>query len=70
MATIEWAKNWIHDMVGYSNSFPKFMYQDMFLMRDFKGELHPDNIVKNASPLLVSKLEISEIAKFNFPRLK
>jgi hypothetical protein len=42
----------------------------MFLMRDFKGELHPDNIVKNASPLLVSKLEISEIAKFNFPRLK
>lgn len=38
VATIEWAKNWIHDMVGYSNSFPKFMYQDMFLMRDFARE--------------------------------
>ena len=25
-------------MVGYSNSFPKFMYQDMFLMRDFARE--------------------------------
>lgn len=38
VATIEWAKKWIHNMVGYSNSFPKFMYQDMFLMRDFARE--------------------------------
>ncbi len=38
IATIEWAKNWIHDMVSYSNSFPRFMYQDMFLMRDFARE--------------------------------
>lgn len=38
VATIEWAKNWIDDMVGYSNSFPRFMYQDMFLMRDFARE--------------------------------
>lgn len=38
VATIEWAKNWIHDMVSYSNSFPRFMYQDMFLMRDFARE--------------------------------
>ena len=38
VATIEWAKKWIHNMVGYTNSFPKFMYQDMFLMRDFARE--------------------------------
>ena len=38
VATIEWSKNWIHDMVSYSNSFPKFMYQDMFLMKDFAIE--------------------------------
>jgi hypothetical protein len=38
IATIEWAKNWIHDMVSYGDSFPKFMYQDMFLMRDFARE--------------------------------
>lgn len=36
--TIEWSKNWIHNMVCYTNSFPKFMYQDMFLMRDFARE--------------------------------
>ena len=38
MVTLEWAKNWINDMVSYSNSFPGFMYQDMFLMRDFARE--------------------------------
>lgn len=42
----------------------------MFLMREFKGELHPDNIATRANPLLVSKLDIAEVAKFNFPRLK
>lgn len=42
----------------------------MFLMREFKGELHPDNIAIRANPLLVSKLDIAEVAKFNFPRLK
>lgn len=42
----------------------------MFLMREFKGELHPDRISTRANPLLVSKLDISEVAKFNFPRLK
>lgn len=33
--TIEWTKNWIHDMVKYEHSYPRFMYHDMFLMRDF-----------------------------------
>jgi len=42
----------------------------VFLMRDFKAELHPDQIAQQASPLLVSKLSVSEIAKFDFPRLK
>ena len=33
--TYEWAKNWIYDMVHYTNTFPTFMYQDMFLIKDF-----------------------------------
>ena len=39
-------------------------------MRDFKAELHPDQIAQQANPLLVSKLRVSEIQKFDFPRLK
>lgn len=38
-------------------------------MRDFKHDLHPERI-KEANPLLVSKLDVSEVAKFDFPRLK
>ena len=41
-----------------------------FLMRELKSELHPDLITKCANPLLVSKLDISEVAKFDFPRIK
>lgn len=33
--TIELTKKWIHDMVLYKTRFPTFMYQDMFVMRDF-----------------------------------
>lgn len=36
--TVEWSKNWIYDMVHYTDTFPRFMYQDMFLMRDFANE--------------------------------
>ena len=43
IATIEWAKNWIHDMVSYGDSFPKFMYQDMFKMRDFSQKNNTKN---------------------------
>ena len=41
----------------------------VFLMRDFKHDLHPERIGE-ANPLLVSKLDIKEVAKFDFPRLK
>ena len=41
----------------------------VFLMRDFKHDLHPERIAE-ANPLLVSKLDIKELAKFDFPRLK
>ena len=33
--THEWAKNWIYDMVNMESNFPQFMYQDMFIMRDY-----------------------------------
>lgn len=41
----------------------------IFLMRDFKHDLHPERIVKT-NPLLISKLDVKEMAKFDFPRLK
>jgi hypothetical protein len=39
-------------------------------MREFKAELNPATIHKTASPLLVGKLAASEVAKFDFPRIK
>jgi hypothetical protein len=42
----------------------------MYLMREFKSEMNPDTITTTANPLLVGKLDIEEIAKFDFPRLK
>ena len=42
----------------------------MYLMREFKSEMNPDTITTTASPLLVGKLDIDEISKFDFPRLK
>lgn len=38
-------------------------------MREFKADLHPDKI-NQANPLLVAKLAVSEVAKYDFPRLK
>ena len=36
LGSIEWAKNWIYDMVHYnSGGYPRFMYYDMFCMKDF-----------------------------------
>jgi len=42
----------------------------VFLMREFKADLHPERITTRANPLLVAKLAVSEVAKFDFPRLK
>lgn len=41
--TIELTKKWIHDMVLYEIRFPTFMYQDMFVMRDFAIQ-HTSNL--------------------------
>jgi hypothetical protein len=41
----------------------------VFLMREFKSELHPEQI-NCADPLLISKLKVSEGAKYDFPRIK
>ena len=50
----------------YMNNSDKLMY----LMREFKSEMNPDTITTTASPLLVGKLDVQEVAKFDFPRLK
>jgi hypothetical protein len=42
----------------------------MYLMREFKSEMNPDTITVTASPLLVAKLDIPNVAKFDFPRVK
>lgn len=42
----------------------------VFLMREFKQELNPDHMAATASPLLVAKLDVKEVAKFDFPRIK
>ena len=33
--TMEWSKTWIYSMVNSGVRYPQFMYQDMFLMRDY-----------------------------------
>ena len=42
----------------------------MFLMRELKADMHPDKISSRANPLHVAKLAVTEVAKFDFPRLK
>ena len=42
----------------------------LFLVKEFKSELHPDYVQETGNPLLVSKLDVSEVAKFDFPRLR
>lgn len=39
-------------------------------MRELKADFNPVHIAATASPLLVGKLPVSEVAKFDFPRLK
>ena len=35
ISAIQWARTWIYEMVHVEESFPKFMFQDMYRMRDF-----------------------------------
>ena len=35
MIAVEWSKTWIYNMIHYTDTFPTFMYQDMFMIRDF-----------------------------------
>ena len=35
ISAIQWARTWIYEMVHAEDSFPKFMFQDMYRMRDF-----------------------------------
>lgn len=36
IATAEWSRTWIYDMVNINNeSFPQYMYKDMFTMRNY-----------------------------------
>jgi hypothetical protein len=42
----------------------------MFLVREFRAELSPEAIHTKANPLLITKLEVPEMAKFDFPKLR
>ena len=35
ISAIQWARTWIYEMVHFSYDFPKFMFHDMYRMRDF-----------------------------------
>lgn len=50
----------------YLGSSDKLVY----LMKEFKADMHPDNISTKANPILVAKLELSSMNKFEFPRIK
>ena len=65
----------VHNLTKAANRIEEDFYLSssdklVFLMREFKAELNPDTIHKTASPLLVGKLAVSEVAKFDFPRIK
>ena len=65
----------VHSLTKSSNLIANDFYLGSadkltFLMREFKADLHPEWIERRASPLLVSKLAVREVAKFDFPRLK
>lgn len=42
----------------------------VYLMRELTAGFHPERIAQVANPLHVAKLAVSEVAKFDFPRLK
>lgn len=42
----------------------------MFLMKEFKMQISPKVIHYRSNPLLVAKLSIPCVEKFNFPRVK
>ena len=35
ISALQWSKNWIYEMIHLENNFPKFMFQDMYRMREF-----------------------------------
>ena len=70
LAIIEWTKQWIHDMVnsGTSRLYPKFMYEDMFIIREFAARnitnkyfyigYFPGDIITNRGPYYIAALEL------------
>lgn len=42
----------------------------MFLMKEFRAHLSPSLIKHMSNPLLVAKLDVKSVAKFDFPRIK
>ena len=41
----------------------------IFTMKEFKAEMDPVNLYKKANPLVVSKLDITSVKNYNFPRI-
>lgn len=71
--THEWAKNWIYDMVHIHSYFPQFMYQDMFIMRDYSMRhsntlyfyisYYPTDIPGTYGPYFISVLKLNPSKK-------
>lgn len=66
--TYEWARTWIYDMVNIQTQFPQFMYQDMFIMRDYSMRhsntlyfyisYYPADIPGTYGPYFISALKL------------
>ena len=39
------------------------------MMKEFKAQMDPVNLYKNADPLVVSKLDVKSVKNYNFPRI-
>ena len=41
----------------------------LFAMKQFKAEMDPVNLYETADPLVVSKLDVTSVGHYNFPRI-
>lgn len=67
-SAIEWTRTWIYEMLHVPDYFPTFMYQDMFLLRDFGQKnnsknyffigYYPDDVNLKNGPFYIGAFEL------------
>lgn len=74
--TINWTRKWIYDMVKINYTFPFYMYNDIFIMRDlcsynknktdFYIGFYPENIICNEGPYYIIYCKLNVELKIIF----